>query len=66
MGLVAYTGRDKFRDECHDAIHDHSKTLKGSNAGGNFRKAEAELWEKEDQASWEAAAAVDEDMEWVE
>ncbi|KAJ6470690.1 hypothetical protein DFH09DRAFT_1110790 [Mycena vulgaris] len=67
LGLAAYTGRDKFRDDRHDEIHEYSKTLKGtSNAGGKFRKAEAEMWAKENQASWEDAAAADEDVDWVE
>ncbi|KAJ7018402.1 hypothetical protein C8F04DRAFT_1199034, partial [Mycena alexandri] len=43
LRICAYTGRDKFRDECHDAIHEFSKTLSGSNAGGKFRKAEREF-----------------------
>ncbi|KAJ7758976.1 hypothetical protein DFH07DRAFT_772312 [Mycena maculata] len=34
--------------------------------GGKFRKAEALLWAKEDQASWEATAVVDEDVDWVQ
>ncbi|KAJ7622880.1 hypothetical protein B0H17DRAFT_1151545 [Mycena rosella] len=67
LGLAAYTGRDKFRDDCHDVIHEYSKTLAGiSNAGGKFRKAEAVLWAKEDQASWEAAAAAEDDVDWAE
>ncbi|KAJ7430065.1 hypothetical protein B0H11DRAFT_1943751 [Mycena galericulata] len=67
IGLNVYTGRDKFRDDRHDDIHEYSKTLPGAmNAGGKFRKAEALLWAKEDQASWEAAAAADEDVDWVE
>ncbi|KAJ7732903.1 hypothetical protein DFH07DRAFT_780748 [Mycena maculata] len=67
IGLNVYSGRDKFRDDRHDDIHEYSKTLPGSmNAGGKFRKAEALLWAKEDQASWEAAAVADEDVDWVQ
>ncbi|KAJ7848140.1 hypothetical protein B0H14DRAFT_2583160 [Mycena olivaceomarginata] len=41
LGLGAYTGRDKFRDDHHDEIHEYSKTFKGTmNAGGKFRRAE--------------------------
>ncbi|KAJ7658817.1 hypothetical protein DFH06DRAFT_1407372, partial [Mycena polygramma] len=67
FGLVAYTGRDKFREDNHDKINEYAKTLPGpANAGGKFRKAEALLWADEDQASWEAAAAGDEDVDWTE
>ncbi|KAJ7449767.1 hypothetical protein B0H11DRAFT_1928545 [Mycena galericulata] len=67
IGLNVYTSRDKFRDDRHDNIHEYSKTLPGAmNAGGKFRKAEALLWAKEDQASWAAAAAADQDVDWVE
>ncbi|KAJ7648240.1 hypothetical protein DFH06DRAFT_1476309 [Mycena polygramma] len=67
FGLVAYTGRDKFREDNHDKINEYAKTLPGSaNPGGKFRKAEALLWADEDQASWEAAAAGDEDVDWTE
>ncbi|KAJ7438686.1 hypothetical protein B0H11DRAFT_1935123 [Mycena galericulata] len=67
VGITAYSGRDKFRDDRHDQIHEYSKTLPGTvNAGGKFRKAEALLWTKEDQAFWDAAAAVDEDVDWAE
>ncbi|KAJ7614290.1 hypothetical protein DFH06DRAFT_1146436 [Mycena polygramma] len=62
MGMMQYGGRDKFRDDRHDEIHEYSKTLPGDgNPGGKFRKAEALLWEKEDQASW---AMVEEDVDW--
>ncbi|KAJ7432231.1 hypothetical protein B0H11DRAFT_2260965 [Mycena galericulata] len=51
FGLAAYSGRDKFRDDRHDEIG----------------AAEGILWEKEDHASWAAAAAAnDEDVDWVE
>ncbi|KAJ7237078.1 hypothetical protein C8J57DRAFT_1529610 [Mycena rebaudengoi] len=43
FGLTFYTGRDKFRDDCHDKIHEYSQSLPGTNTGGNFRKAEALL-----------------------
>ncbi|KAJ7106452.1 hypothetical protein C8R43DRAFT_1140573 [Mycena crocata] len=67
LGLASYTGRDKFAEDRHDKIHEFSKALPGdSNAGGKFRKAEALLWEKENKALWEAAAALDEDVDWVE
>ncbi|KAJ7148382.1 hypothetical protein B0H12DRAFT_1247040, partial [Mycena haematopus] len=66
FGLAAYTGRDKFRDDRHQEIHEHSRTLAGDmNAGGKFRKAEALLWAKEDQAAWEAAATADENVDWA-
>lgn len=66
LGITAYSGRDKFRDECHDQIEQYSKTLSGGNASGKFRAAEAELWAKEDQPSWNAAAAVQKDVDWNE
>ncbi|KAJ7771908.1 hypothetical protein B0H14DRAFT_2632378 [Mycena olivaceomarginata] len=66
LGLAAYTGRDKFRDDRHDVIYELSTTLPGENAGGKFRKAEGILWAKEDQASWEEAAAVEENIDWAE
>ncbi|KAJ7670989.1 hypothetical protein B0H17DRAFT_1209236 [Mycena rosella] len=67
LGLATYTGRDKFRDDHHNDIQEHSKTLPGiMNAGGKFRKAESLLWVKEDQASWEAVAVADEDVDWEE
>ncbi|KAJ7328262.1 hypothetical protein DFH08DRAFT_815768 [Mycena albidolilacea] len=60
------TGRDKFREDRHDEIHEYSKTLPGAiNAGGKFRKAESLMWAEEDQASWEAAASSEEDVDWV-
>ncbi|KAJ7032240.1 hypothetical protein C8F04DRAFT_1262203 [Mycena alexandri] len=65
--LAAYTGRDKFRDERHDEINEYSATLSGTNAGGKFRKAEAILWAKEDQALWESSAeASEENVDWEE
>ncbi|KAJ7746142.1 hypothetical protein DFH07DRAFT_963020 [Mycena maculata] len=65
VGITTYSGRDN--DDRHDEIHEYSKTLPGTtNAGGKFRKAEALLWAKEDQALWDAAAAVQEDVDWVE
>ncbi|KAJ7141935.1 hypothetical protein C8R43DRAFT_954587 [Mycena crocata] len=67
MGLTAYTGRDKFRDDRHDEIEQYSKSLPGSsNAGGKFRKAEALLWAKEDQTVWETAATAEDDVDWAE
>ncbi|KAJ7659372.1 hypothetical protein B0H17DRAFT_1212974 [Mycena rosella] len=66
LGLAAYTGRDKFRDDRHNVIYELSTTLPGANAGGKFRKAEGLLWAKEDQVSWEAAAAVVEDIDWAD
>ncbi|KAJ7107972.1 hypothetical protein C8R43DRAFT_1140118 [Mycena crocata] len=66
LGLAAYTGRDKFRDDRHDVIHEYSKTLPGANPGGKFRKAEGLLWGKEDRAAWEAAAVTEENVDWAE
>ncbi|KAF8197341.1 hypothetical protein K438DRAFT_2119953 [Mycena galopus ATCC 62051] len=67
MGITSYTCRDKFRDDRHDAIEEYSLTLTGDvNAGAKFRQAEALLWAQEDQASWEAAAAADEGVDWHE
>ncbi|KAJ6484558.1 hypothetical protein DFH09DRAFT_1339991 [Mycena vulgaris] len=67
FGLASSTGRDKFRQERHDEINAHSKTLPGAtNPGGKFRKAEAQLWANEDQAKWESAAEADEDIDWEE
>ncbi|KAJ6472975.1 hypothetical protein DFH09DRAFT_1343682 [Mycena vulgaris] len=67
FGLASSTGRDKFRQERHDEINAHSKTLPGAtNPGGKFRKAEAQLWANEDQAKWESAAEADEDVDWEE
>ncbi|KAJ7710761.1 hypothetical protein B0H17DRAFT_1190456 [Mycena rosella] len=44
LGLAAYTGHDKFLEDRHDDIQEHSKTLPGAmNAGGKFRKAESLL-----------------------
>lgn len=67
LGLTAYTGRDKFLEERHDAISEYSKSLPGSiNEGGKFRHAEALLWAKEDQASWAKAAAAEDDVDCTE
>ncbi|KAJ6525512.1 hypothetical protein DFH09DRAFT_1328874 [Mycena vulgaris] len=67
FGLASSTGRDKFRQERHDEINAHSKTLPGAtNPGGKFRKAEAQLWANEDQAKWESAVEADEDVDWEE
>ncbi|KAJ7856106.1 hypothetical protein B0H14DRAFT_2579053 [Mycena olivaceomarginata] len=66
LGLAAYTGRNKFRDDCHDVIYELSTTLPGEHAGGKFHKAEGILWAEEDQASWEEAAAVEESIDWAE
>lgn len=67
LSLATYTGRDKFREDRHDEIQELAKTLPGTmNAGGKFRKAESRLWALEDQASWQAAAGADEDVDWVE
>ncbi|KAJ7710818.1 hypothetical protein B0H17DRAFT_1190500 [Mycena rosella] len=67
VGITAYSGRDKFRDDRHDDIHEYSKTLPGpTNAGGKFRKAEALLWAKKDTAFWDAAAAVEDSVNWVQ
>ncbi|KAK6971739.1 acid protease [Favolaschia claudopus] len=66
LGLQAYTGRDKFRDEMRTAITAHADTLSGGNAGGTWRKAEAELWEMENHAEWEGKAASNEDVDWNE
>ncbi|KAJ7889994.1 hypothetical protein B0H13DRAFT_1887758 [Mycena leptocephala] len=55
LGLVASSGRTKFREDRHDDIEEYSKTLTDAiNAGAKFRKAEAIMWAEEDQASWEA------------
>ena len=67
VGLITYTGRDKFSDDRHDTIYEFSKSLPGTmNAGAKFRMAEHILWGQEDQRSWEAAAASDEEVDWVE
>ncbi|KAJ7618180.1 hypothetical protein DFH06DRAFT_1483410 [Mycena polygramma] len=67
FNITSLTGRDKFGLDRHDDIHEYSKTLPGSaNAGGKFRKAEAILWAQEDQASWDAAAADEKDVDWAE
>jgi hypothetical protein len=64
LGLATYTGRNKFRGDCHDEILAHSKTLPGtSNAGSMFWKAEGVLWVAEPQDTWEAAANS---VDWVE
>ncbi|KAJ7848894.1 hypothetical protein B0H13DRAFT_1906537 [Mycena leptocephala] len=54
LGLVASSGRDQFRQDHYDDILD------------KFRKAEGLMWAEEDQASWEAAAASEEDVNWEE
>ncbi|KAJ7314885.1 hypothetical protein DFH08DRAFT_820862, partial [Mycena albidolilacea] len=66
LTLAAYTSRDKFRDDRHNIIYELSTTLPGENTGGKFRKAEGILWAEEDQASWEEAAAVEENINWAE
>ncbi|KAJ7202012.1 hypothetical protein GGX14DRAFT_399589, partial [Mycena pura] len=67
LGITAYSGRDKFRDDRHNEIYEYAKTLPGTtNAGGKFRKAEALMWAQEDRAVWDAAAAVQEDVDWNE
>lgn len=67
LGITTYSGRDKFREDRRNEIFEYSKTLPGPmNAGGKSRQAEALLWAQEDQAAWDAAAAVDEDVDWVE
>ncbi|KAJ7924685.1 hypothetical protein B0H13DRAFT_2577491 [Mycena leptocephala] len=67
LGLVASSSRDKFRQDRYDNILEYSKTLTDAiNAGSKFRKAEGLMWAEEDQASWEAAAASEEDVDWEE
>ncbi|KAJ7653447.1 hypothetical protein B0H17DRAFT_1214681 [Mycena rosella] len=67
LGLTVYTGRDKFRDDRHDIIYEHSKTLMDvPNPVGRVRRAEALMWANEDQAWWEAAAGAEEGVDWVE
>ncbi|KAF8171204.1 hypothetical protein K438DRAFT_1982191 [Mycena galopus ATCC 62051] len=66
FGLFELKGRDTFRDTRHDEISEHAKTLTGGNAGGRFRKAEAELWAKEDPEFWEATLEEEEGIDWVE
>ncbi|KAJ7191120.1 hypothetical protein GGX14DRAFT_407428 [Mycena pura] len=66
LGLVSYTGRDKFWDDRHDEIYELSKTLPGANAGGKFRKAEGLLWANEDPSVWDAAAMSEEDVDWAQ
>ncbi|KAJ6595491.1 hypothetical protein DFH09DRAFT_1072468 [Mycena vulgaris] len=66
LGLAKYTGRDKFCDEHREEILEYSKTLSGSNPGGNFRKAEGLLYAEQDQAEWEAAANSVENVNWKE
>ncbi|KAJ7704463.1 hypothetical protein B0H17DRAFT_1126792 [Mycena rosella] len=66
LGLAAYTGCNRFRDDRHNVIYKLSMTLPCKNAGGKFCKAEGILWVKEDQASWEEAAVVKENIDWVQ
>ena len=67
LGLVASSSRDQFRQDRYDDILEYSKTLTDAiNAGSKFRKAEGLMWAEEDQASWEAAAASEEDVDWEE
>ncbi|KAJ7479805.1 hypothetical protein FB451DRAFT_1534874 [Mycena latifolia] len=67
LGITTYSGRDKFRNDRQNEIFEYSKTLPGpTNAGGKSRKAEALLWAQEDKAAWDAAAAVEEDVDWIE
>ncbi|KAJ7022274.1 hypothetical protein C8F04DRAFT_1194675 [Mycena alexandri] len=66
FGIATQNGRDKFREEHRDDIRDLSKTLPGVNAGGNSRKAEAQLWAQEDHEEWAAAATTEKDVNWTE
>jgi hypothetical protein len=67
IGIACTTGRDKFRDDRGDEINDLAKTLTGGNAGGKFRKAEAVLWQREeDRAKWDAMASSTENVDWEE
>ncbi|KAJ7187564.1 hypothetical protein GGX14DRAFT_409100 [Mycena pura] len=66
LGLVSYTGHDKFRDDRHDEIYELSKTLPGANASGKFRKAKGLLWANEDPSVWDAAAMSEEDVDWAQ
>jgi hypothetical protein len=67
FGLTAYTGRDKFCEDHREDIEEYSKTLSDDmNAGGKVRKAQALLWAKEDQASWEAVAKDEKNVDWGE
>ncbi|KAJ7023083.1 hypothetical protein C8F04DRAFT_1193744 [Mycena alexandri] len=67
FGLATHNGRDKFRQERRDEIRELSKKLPGTfNAGGKSRRAEAELWVDKDREEWEAAAAANEGVNWVE
>ncbi|KAJ7020994.1 hypothetical protein C8F04DRAFT_1274232 [Mycena alexandri] len=61
FGIATQNGRDKFREEHRDDIRDLSRTLPGANAGGNSRKAEAQLWAQEDHEEWAAAATTEKD-----
>ncbi|KAJ7024999.1 hypothetical protein C8F04DRAFT_1191913 [Mycena alexandri] len=61
LGIVSRTGRDRFREDRHDEIEEFSRTLPDDiNNGGKFVKAEAQLWAKEDPATWEALVAAEE------
>ncbi|KAJ7266422.1 hypothetical protein B0H12DRAFT_1068293 [Mycena haematopus] len=64
FGLTASSGRDKFRVDRHDEIEAYSMTVSGGNNGAKFRRAEAELWAKEDKESWDDAVEADEDVDW--
>ncbi|KAJ7041717.1 hypothetical protein C8F04DRAFT_1252645 [Mycena alexandri] len=66
FGIATQNGRDKFREEHRYDIRDLSKTLPGANAGGNSRKAEAQLWVQEDHEEWAAAATTEKDVNWTE
>ncbi|KAJ7815899.1 hypothetical protein B0H14DRAFT_3878102 [Mycena olivaceomarginata] len=67
MGIVAYDGRSKFRDNRKAEIAVYAATIPGdSNMGGKMRQAEAALWLKADQAWWEAEARSDQGVDWTE
>nr|GAT48241.1 predicted protein [Mycena chlorophos] len=67
FGLAAYTGREKWADEHYDEIYAYSQTLSHNmNAGARFCKAKADLWAKENQAVWEAAAVSTDGVDWSE
>jgi hypothetical protein len=66
MGIVAYDGRSKFRDDHKAEIAAYAATIPGdSNMGGKMRQAEAALWLKADQAWWEAEARSDQGVDWT-
>ncbi|KAF7295908.1 F-box domain-containing protein [Mycena chlorophos] len=59
LDLSEYAGRQKFTTEKRDEILDLARSYEGSNAGANFNRAAAALWEKTDQSFWEQATEAE-------